>query len=70
MDRKIDLKGLCILLVDMQDKFVEKNYRKMRIVPNQVRILEFCNANLVPIVVFEYVGYGKTVEDIRSVVEI
>ncbi len=69
MGRKIDLRGLCVLLIDMQDKFVEKNYRKMRIVPNQVRILEFCNANLVPIVIFEYAGFGKTIENIRSVVE-
>lgn len=65
----MNLENLCVLLIDMQEDFVANNYRKIKIIPNQVRILEFCNANLIPIVIFECVGYGKTVEEITAVAE-
>ncbi len=66
MGRKIDLENLCVLLIDMQEYFIANKYRKRKIIPNQVRILEFCNANLIPVVIFECVGYGKTVEEITA----
>ncbi|MBP6855064.1 MAG: cysteine hydrolase [Candidatus Pacebacteria bacterium] len=69
MGKEINLDNLLVLLIDMQEDFVANKYRKRKIIPNQVRILEFCNANLIPVVIFEFVGYGKTVEDITAVAE-
>lgn len=58
---------LAVILIDMQDGFLGALWGKKRdeLIGAQVRVLEYCTKNDVPVFVLEYRHHGKTVEELR-----
>lgn len=60
-----DHKGLAVVLIDMQDGFYERGGTTntvglSNLVKHQSRLLRWAVQNKIPVLVFEYEGYGKT----------
>lgn len=55
--------GLVVILIDMQQFFIEvlKRKDKKRIIANQIFIIRWCAQKNIPMVVLEYEGCGKTI---------
>ena len=60
----IGKEGLVIILIDMQENFVEalKEKDKRRIIANQIFVIRWCAQNDISIVVLEYEMCGETIE--------
>ena len=69
MGKKINLANICVVLIDMQKDFLFKKPNKLKLIPPQVSVLKFCMSNSVPIVIFEYIGYGNTAPKIQEAVK-
>ncbi len=69
MQRKTNFDNLVVLLIDMQIKFIQKDIEKVEIIPNQISVLEFCIPKQIPVVVFEYIGNGRTIKEITDVLK-
>lgn len=65
-----NVRGLAVILVDMQDHFVGMLGAddKECLIRNQTTILKECAEHGVPVVVLEYVGHGKTVYPLAELV--
>ncbi len=57
------LNNMVVLLIDMQDSFIDSEEKKM-IISNQIEMLEFCKKNDIPLMVIEYIDEGKTVDQL------
>lgn len=69
MGKKVTLSNTCAVLIDMQKDFIFNKPNKLKLIPSQVSILRFCVSNRIPIVIFEYVGYGNTAPEIKEAVK-
>jgi nicotinamidase-related amidase len=56
---KIDSKNLVVLLIDMQDFYIDSEEKK-GLIPNQISVLEVCRGKDIPVIVVEYDGCGET----------
>jgi len=54
------LPSLAVLLIDMQDYFINSREERQALIPKQVGVIKFCQKNDVPIVVIEYSNFGQT----------
>lgn len=58
---------MAVLIIDMQDYFITDNEAKLALIPKQIKLIEFCRKNDVPVFLIEYCGYGRTT---RSLLEV
>lgn len=59
------LASMAVLLIDMQEPFLSHRIQRM-IIPNQVKVLEFCKKYSVPLIVIEYIDEGDTIEQLSE----
>ena len=59
---------LAVLIIDMQDFFLKKvtKENRDRIIPDQIKIIDFCAKNNVPIIVLEYKNRGNTTKILKE----
>ncbi|MEI6649851.1 MAG: isochorismatase family protein [Candidatus Moraniibacteriota bacterium] len=55
----IDLGRVVVLLVDMQDRFLD-NQDKRKLIPEQVALLIRCKKEGIPVIIVECEGFGQT----------
>jgi len=60
----INTNDVAVLLIDMQDYFLNEEKRKL--IPNQIAVIKECKKNDVPIVVLEYSGCGETTSELQK----
>lgn len=68
MDFKINLDDLAVLLIDMQDYFIQGNRDKINLIPNQISILNFCIDKNIPLMWIEYANCGNTARDLTKTI--
>ena len=58
----------CVLLIDMQTKFVPhiRTGRAKIIIERQIKIIEMSRNENIPIIVLEYIGEGPTIHQLNS----
>jgi len=63
-----DTEEVAVVLVDMQTKFVTqlRNREMSRIIPNQLKVIDFCSKRNIPVVVLEYSNCGDTVNKLKA----
>lgn len=66
--KKEVLDHLVILLVDMQEYFVDTD-EKERLIPNHIEVLKFGHRHNVPAIIVEYDGYHDTVSRLSAAIE-
>ncbi len=59
---------LAVILVDMQDFFLKKvtKENRKRIIPNQIKVINFCEKYKIPLIVLEYKRRGDTTKILRE----
>lgn len=62
---------LAVILVDMQDFFLKKVTKgnRERIIPNQLKVFDFCAKNKIPLIVLEYKKRGDTTKILREKIQ-
>jgi len=55
----IDLGRVVVLLIDMQDRFLD-NKEKWDLIPRQLAVLAYCEENGIPVIKIETEGFGTT----------
>jgi len=55
------------LIIDMQYHFIADNEAKLALIPKQIKLIEFCRKNDVPVFLIEYYGYGRTTKSLFEV---
>ncbi len=63
------LPRFAVLLIDMQDNFICDREERQALIPNQVRVIRFCEQNNIPVVIVEYSGFGQTAEELVTAVQ-
>jgi len=64
-DLDLSFRGLAVLLIDMQSRFVTGE-EKLALIPRQIAMLRFCKQTGTPLIVIEYEGEGETIEPLRE----
>jgi isochorismate hydrolase len=68
VDISENVNNVAVLVVDMQDHYLadvaEEELAEEQ--PYQIKVLEYCNKNNIPVFILEYEGRGKTTEIIRD----
>lgn len=59
---------LSVVLIDMQTDFLKDigKKEKDRIISNQIKVIQRCKKENIPIILVEYIGYGKTEKKLES----
>ncbi len=57
---------LAVMLIDMQDCFIESKREKERLIPYQIEVLKFCKDHNVPVIVAEYYDKGPTTDKLQK----
>lgn len=67
----ISSKKLAVLLIDMQDSFLDEvsKEEENREIPCQLSVLDYCKDNNIPVFVLEYWRYGETTRVLREKVD-
>ena len=62
---------LAIIVVDMQDFFLKRvtKENRERIIPNQIKVIDFCAKHNVPVVVLEYKRRGDTTKVLKEKID-
>lgn len=60
-----------VVLVDMQTRFVDNlsPVKRDRIIKEQIKVIHFCAEMALPLFVLEYIGYGQTIDLLKSEIE-
>jgi nicotinamidase-related amidase len=61
MGKTGSLKSLAVLLIDMQEGFINSP-EKLKIIPHQIEVLRFCKNYDIPVIIFEYSSWGPTID--------
>lgn len=61
----ITYEGLAVLLIDMQDHFINTEEKK-NLVPNHISVIRFCAEKNIPVVVLEFSNRGQTTKALRE----
>ena len=69
--KKTDSNNIAVVLVDMQDFFLEKfdKEKVKELILNQNKVLELCGVNKIPLIVLEYRGRGKTISALQKCIK-
>ncbi|MEW6617634.1 MAG: isochorismatase family cysteine hydrolase [Patescibacteria group bacterium] len=59
----IDPNNTVVLLIDMQETYLDGEKRK--IIPNQISVIRACKQNNVPLIVIRFGGYGRIIPELR-----
>ena len=59
---------LAVVIVDMQQKLLEKIAleKRDRIIQHQIRVIQYCSANGIPVAVLEAFGYFSTIAELHD----
>ena len=70
-EEKVSSKKLAVLLIDMQDSFLEEilEEEKKTEIPYQLEVLDYCKDNNIPVFVLEYFRFGETTRVLKEKVD-
>jgi nicotinamidase-related amidase len=65
MEQQLPKENLAVLLMDTQAHFLNRRKKRL-LIPNQIKIIDMCKENNIPLIYFEYYNQGETISVLKE----